>query len=77
MNLTCILRVWSGGERMAEKRIYAGYYKRYDGTVIYVVTTARDADTGEETVIWTPDANSLRRHPSIFHHEQRVVLWLC
>ncbi len=39
---------------MAEKRIYAGYYKRYDGTVIYVVTTAEDADTGEETVIWTP-----------------------
>ncbi len=39
---------------MAEKRIYAGYYKRYDGKVIYVVTTARDADTGEETVIWTP-----------------------
>ena len=39
---------------MAEKRIYAGYYKRYDGKVIYVVTTAKDADTGEETVIWTP-----------------------
>lgn len=39
---------------MAEKRIYAGYYRRYDGKVIYVVTTAKDADTGEETVIWTP-----------------------
>ncbi len=39
---------------MAEKQIYAGYYKRYDDKVIYVVTTARDADTGEETVIWTP-----------------------
>ena len=39
---------------MAERRIYAGYYKRYDGKIIYVVTTAKDADTGEETVIWTP-----------------------
>lgn len=39
---------------MAEKRIYAGYYKRYDGKIIYVVTTAKDVDTGEETVIWMP-----------------------
>lgn len=50
----CILRVQSVGEGMAERRIYAGHYKRYDGKVIYVVTTAKDADTGEETVIWTP-----------------------
>ena len=35
---------------MAGRRICAGYYRRYDRKVVYVVT---DADTGEETVIWT------------------------
>lgn len=39
---------------MAGRRICAGYYQRYDGKVIYVVSLAEDADTGEETVIWRP-----------------------
>ena len=38
---------------MAGRRICAGYYRRYDGKVVYVVSLAMDADTGEETVIWT------------------------
>ena len=38
---------------MAERKIRAGYYRRYDGKVVYVVSLATDADTGEETVIWT------------------------
>ena len=38
---------------MADRRICAGYYRRYDGRVVYVISTATDADTGEETVIWT------------------------
>ena len=38
---------------MAGRRICAGYYQRYDGRVVYVISTATDADTGEETVIWT------------------------
>ena len=38
---------------MAGRRICAGYYRRYDGKVIYVVSLATDADTEEETVIWT------------------------
>ena len=38
---------------MAGRRTCAGYYRRYDGKVIYVVSLATDADTGEETVIWT------------------------
>ena len=38
---------------MAGRRICAGYYRRYDGKVIYVVSLATDADTGEEMVIWT------------------------
>ena len=38
---------------MAGRRICAGYYRRYDGKVVYVISTATDADTGEETVFWT------------------------
>ena len=38
---------------MADRRIRAGYYRRYDGKVIYVISLATDADTGEEAVIWT------------------------
>lgn len=38
---------------MADRRICSGYYRRYDGRVVYVISTATDADTGEETVIWT------------------------
>lgn len=38
---------------MAGRRICAGYYRRYDGKVVYVVSLATDDDTGEETVIWT------------------------
>ena len=38
---------------MADRRICAGYYRRYDGKVVYVVSLATDADTGEEIVIWT------------------------
>ena len=36
---------------MAGRRICAGYYRRYDGKVVYVVSLATDADTGEETAI--------------------------
>ena len=38
---------------MAGRRISAGYYRRHDGKVVYVVSLATDADTGEESVIWT------------------------
>ena len=38
---------------MAGRRICAGDYRRYDGKVGDVISTATDADTGEETVIWT------------------------
>ena len=39
---------------MADRRIFAWYYRRYDGKLIYVVTVAKDADTDEEMVVWTP-----------------------
>ena len=39
---------------MAGRQICAGYYRRYDGKMFYVVTMAKDADTDEEAVIWTP-----------------------
>ena len=38
---------------MAGRWICAGYYRRYDGKVVYVISLATDADTGEESVIWT------------------------
>ena len=38
---------------MAGRRISAGYYQRYDSKMVYVISRATDADTGEETVIWT------------------------
>ncbi|MCI8916066.1 MAG: DUF1653 domain-containing protein [Oscillospiraceae bacterium] len=46
---------------MADRRIYAGYYRRYDGKMIYVVTMARDADTDENVIIWTPNVYSDKR----------------
>ena len=47
---------------MAGRRICAGYYRRYDGKVVHVVSLATDSDTSEETVIWTayPFADSPR-----------------
>ena len=38
---------------MAGRRISAGYYQRHDGKAVYVISLATDADTGEESVIWT------------------------
>ena len=43
----------TGGDQMAERKIRAGYYRRYDRKVVYVISLATDADTGEESVIWT------------------------
>lgn len=37
-----------------DKRVYAGYYKRYDGKLFYVVTMAKDGVTGENMVIYMP-----------------------
>ncbi len=47
---------------MPEKRIYSGYYRRYDGKLIYVVTLAKDTDTGEDVVIYAP-ATYVNQHP--------------
>lgn len=30
---------------MADRRIYSGYYRRYDGKLVYVVTLAKNLDT--------------------------------
>ena len=32
-----------------EKRVYAGYYKRFDGVLVYVITVTKDIATGEYT----------------------------
>ena len=44
---------------MAVKRVFAGYYKRYDGKRIYVVRMVKDIDTGEAIVI-CKDASFIR-----------------
>ena len=49
----CPVRIPERGDQMAERKIRAGYYRRYDGKVVYVISLATDADTGEESVIWT------------------------
>ena len=51
---------------MAGRRICAGYYRRDDGKVVYVISTATDDDTGEETHIWTayPFAEPPKYHTS-------------
>ena len=36
---------------MAERRVFAGYYKRYDGKPIFVVRVLKDIDTGESIVV--------------------------
>lgn len=36
---------------MAERRVFAGYYKRYDGKPIFVVRVLKDIDTGEAIVV--------------------------
>ena len=64
---TIILRAEKqmGGDQMSERKIRAGYYRRYDGKVVYVISLATDADTGEESVIWTTypfaDAHQMNR----------------
>lgn len=45
-----------------ERRVFAGYYKRYDGKHICVVTTAKDYESQEDTVIFYYNAY---RHLSI------------
>lgn len=62
----------SGGAVMAGRRICAGYYRRYDGKTVYVISTATDADTGEETVIWT--ALPILGSAQVFYHAQ---VWQC
>lgn len=36
---------------MAERRVFAGYYKRYDGKLIFVVRVLKDIDTSESIVV--------------------------
>lgn len=40
--------------KIMDKRVYAGYYQRYDGQIIYVVMAIKDADTGADMVLFQP-----------------------
>ena len=48
---------------MAERRVFAGYYKRYDGKPIFVVRMLRDIDTGEAIVDGAFQESVLRSAP--------------
>ena len=37
------------GDQTANRKICAGYYRRYDRKVVYVIFLVTDADTGEES----------------------------
>ncbi len=39
-------------DRQRNRRIFAGFYRRYDGKYIYVVAVVSDADTDEKVVIF-------------------------
>lgn len=38
--------------RQRNRRIFAGFYRRFDGKYVYVVSVVSDADTGEQVVIF-------------------------
>lgn len=58
---------------MAERKIRAGYYRRYDGKVVYVVSLATDADTSEESAFWTtyPFADAHQMNRGSVDHQQK------
>ena len=58
---------------MAERKIRAGYYRQYDGKVVYVVSLATDADTSEESAFWTtyPFADAHQMNRGSVDHQQK------
>ena len=48
---------------MALKRVFAGFYTRYDGKPIFVVRVLRDIDTGEAIVDGAFQESVLRSAP--------------
>ena len=58
---------------MAERKIRAGYYRQYDGKVVYVVSLATDADTSEESAFWTtyPFAAAHQMNRGSVDHQQK------
>ena len=62
---------------MAERKIRAGYYRRYDGKVVYVVSLATDADTGVESVIWTTYPNEYAKDLCEHYNFDRSKYRLC
>lgn len=63
------------GSPFANRRIKirAGYYRQYDGKVVYVVSLATDADTSEESAFWTtyPFADAHQMNRGSVDHQQK------
>ena len=55
------ITVFVNGEEQPrpKRRIFAGYYKRYDGMPFYVVDVVRDLETRREVVICKHDAGKV------------------
>ena len=59
---------------MALKRVFAGFYTRYDGKPIFVVRVLKDIDTGESIVV-CKDANFFqRRQRALLPHPVHLLL---
>ena len=54
---------------MAERKSVPGTHQRYDRKVVYVISLATDADTGEESVIWT--TYPFAAVPIVLHLQQK------
>lgn len=52
------IKVYVNGELLSKKprRIFAGYYKRYDGMSFYVIDVVKDLETGGDVVICKMDS---------------------
>ena len=59
-------------EEKSLKRVYAGYYTRWDKKRIYVVRVVKDIDTGEKIVI-SSSLGWMNRLPDIKNRRLRKV----
>ena len=63
-----------GGLRMAERRVFAGYYKRYDGKPIFVIRVLKDIDTGEAILVLQGCQLFPRGQRTLLPHPLRLLL---
>ena len=60
-------------EENALKRVYAGYYTRWDKKRIYVVCVVKDIDTEEDIVI-CKDASFRKKQRRLLYDHQSLLM---